>query len=47
MIREEYSADSPYSLMLDVRADGFDPAAADREQLGAATEPKKAPEKKA
>jgi len=28
MIREEYAADSPYSLMLDVRADGFDPAAA-------------------
>lgn len=47
VIREEYSADSPYSLMLDVRADGFDPAAADREQLGAATEPKKVPEKKA
>ena len=46
MIREEYSADSPYSLLLDVRADGFEPAAADREQLGAATEPKKAPEKK-
>ena len=46
MVREEYSADSPYSLMLDVRADGFDPAAADREQLGTATEPKKAPEKK-
>jgi hypothetical protein len=45
-IREEYSADSPYSLLLDVRADGFDPAAADREQLGAATEPKKPPEKK-
>lgn len=39
-IREEYAADSPYSLVLDVRADGFDPASADRERLGAATERK-------
>jgi hypothetical protein len=45
VIREEYAADSPYSLLLDVRADGFDPALADRESLGAATEPKPAPEK--
>jgi len=36
-IREEYAADSRYSLFLDVRADGFDPASADRESLGAAT----------
>jgi len=45
VIREEYSADSPYSLMLDVRVDGFDPAAADRERLGAPTEPKALPRK--
>jgi hypothetical protein len=36
-IREEYAANSPYSLSLDVRADGFDPASSDRERLGAAT----------
>jgi hypothetical protein len=40
LIREEYAADSPYSLMLDVRADGFDPSSADQERLGAATEKK-------
>jgi hypothetical protein len=28
-IREEYAPNSPYSLILDVRADGFDPAKAD------------------
>jgi hypothetical protein len=28
-IREEFAADSPYSLVLDVREDGFDPASAD------------------
>ena len=39
-IREEYAPDSPYSLMLDVRADGFDPSSADQERLGAATEKK-------
>jgi hypothetical protein len=38
-IRDEYSADSPYALLLDVRADGFDPAFADRERLGGATIP--------
>ena len=39
-IREEYTADSPYTLVLDVRADGFDPASADRERLGVtATDP--------
>jgi hypothetical protein len=40
LIREEFAADSPYSLMLDVRADGFDPSSADRERLGVATERK-------
>ncbi|MEP6550130.1 MAG: hypothetical protein ABJB95_03045 [Gemmatimonadales bacterium] len=34
-IREEFAPASPYSLQLNVRADGFDPAAADRESLGA------------
>jgi hypothetical protein len=33
-IREEYAPNSPYSLLLDVRADGFDPASADGERLG-------------
>lgn len=33
-IREEYSTTSPYSLVLDVRADGFDPSTTDREHLG-------------
>jgi hypothetical protein len=33
-IREEFAPDSPYTLLLDVRADGFDPASADRERLG-------------
>ncbi len=36
-IREEFAANSPYTLLLDVRADGFDPASADRERLGATT----------
>ncbi len=36
-IREVFAPDSPYTLLLDVRADGFDPASADRERLGAAT----------
>ena len=45
LIREEFAANSPYSLMLDVRADGFDPASADRERLGAATERKVAADK--
>jgi hypothetical protein len=39
-IREEFAADSPYTLVLDVRADGFDPSTADRERLGVATEKK-------
>lgn len=34
-IREEFAATSPYTLQLNVRADGFDPAAADRDSLGA------------
>jgi len=33
-IHDEYAADSPYTLVLDVRADGFDPSSADRERLG-------------
>lgn len=33
-IREEFATGSPYSLLLDVRVDGFDPATADRERLG-------------
>jgi hypothetical protein len=45
VIREEFAPDSPYSLVLDVRADGFDPASADRESLGAATEQKAAANK--
>ncbi len=28
-IREEFAADSPYALVLDLREDGFDPATAD------------------
>jgi hypothetical protein len=48
LIREEFAPDSPYSLVLDVRADGFDPASADRERLGATTsEQKAAPDKPA
>ena len=35
-IREEFAPDSRYALLLDVRADGFDPASADPERLGAA-----------
>jgi hypothetical protein len=46
VIREEFAANSPYSLVLDVRADGFDPASADRESLGAPTEPKPPADKK-
>ncbi len=36
-IREEFAPESRYTLLLDVRVDGFDPASADRERLGAAT----------
>jgi|GEM_PF-774336 len=45
VIREEFAAASPYSLVLDVRADGFDPASTDGERLGAVTERKVEPEK--
>jgi hypothetical protein len=38
-IREEFAANSPYTLLLDVRADGFDPSSADRERLGSTTAP--------
>ena len=41
-IRDEFAPQSPFALMLDVRADGFDPAAADRERLGATAERKAA-----
>jgi hypothetical protein len=34
-IREEFAPDSRYTLLLDVRADGFDPASVDAENLGA------------
>jgi hypothetical protein len=33
-IREEFAPGSRYTLVLDVRADGFDPSSADRERLG-------------
>lgn len=36
-IREDYAPNSPFALVLDVRADGFDPASTDRERLGAPT----------
>jgi hypothetical protein len=36
-IRSEFAPNSPYTLLLDVRPDGFDPASADRERLGAPT----------
>ncbi len=39
-IREDFAEGSLFTLVLDVRADGFDPAAADRERLGAAAERK-------
>jgi hypothetical protein len=42
VIRDDYAPNSPYSLVLDVRADGFDPASSDLERLGAATERKPA-----
>ena len=39
VIRDEFAATSPYSLLLDVRADGFDAASTDREKLGATATP--------
>lgn len=38
-IRDEYASDSPYTLMLDVRTDGFDPSSTDREHLGKTLNP--------
>jgi hypothetical protein len=38
-IREDYAANSLYGLVLDVRADGFDPSSTDRERLGATVKP--------
>ena len=53
-IRSEFASNSPYTLVLDIRPDGFDPASADRERLGAPTsladklaEQKKAEERRA
>ena len=43
-LRAEFAPDSPYALLLDVRVDGFDPASADPERLGPASQPK-APDK--
>jgi len=43
-IREEYAPKSPYALVLDVRADGFDPSSTDRERLGVTAVEKKKPE---
>jgi hypothetical protein len=37
-LREEFASASPYGLLLDVRVDGFDPASADPERLGAASQ---------
>jgi hypothetical protein len=39
-IREDFAEGSPFALVLDVRPDDFDPAAADRERLGATAERK-------
>lgn len=38
-IREDYAPKSLYGLVLDVRGDGFDPSAVDREHLGATIKP--------
>jgi hypothetical protein len=37
-IREEYAPESRYALVLDVRADGFDPSSTDSERLGSTAE---------
>ena len=37
-IREEYAPESRYALVLDVRADGFDPSSTDSERLGRTAE---------
>jgi hypothetical protein len=41
-VREEFAPESRYALLLEVRADGFDPASADPERLGTASQ-RKAP----
>ena len=33
-IRSEFAPNSPYTLLLDIKPEGFDPASADRERLG-------------
>jgi len=38
-IRADFAPDSPYGLLLDVRVNGFDPASADPERLGHASQP--------
>jgi hypothetical protein len=38
-IRDEFAADSPYALVLDIRADDFDPSSTDREHLGLTSAP--------
>lgn len=43
-IREDFASESPFALVLDVRPDGFDPAAADRERLGATAAQKANPQ---
>jgi hypothetical protein len=43
-IRDEFAAESPYGLFLDVRPDGFDPSSADRERLGATAKPAPKPQ---
>ena len=40
VIREEFAPQARYSLVLDVRPDGFDPSSMDRVSLGTATEQK-------
>jgi hypothetical protein len=44
LIREEFAPESRYALVLDVRADGFDPSSADSERLGATTKETSKPE---
>ena len=36
-IRRDYAPQTHYTLVLDIQADGFDPASADRERLGSIT----------
>lgn len=46
-IRDEYAPDSPYTLLLDIRVDGFDPSSTDRERLGKTAPPQPPPVRKA